>query len=175
MAKILILYSSTDGHTLKISQRLQQTIEAHKHQVEIVSIDGYASDGLEEFDKIVVGASIRYGKHKPSVHGFINKNVQILNRKRNAFFIVNVVARKPEKDQPETNPYLLKFLTQIVWKPQKLAVFAGKIDYQLYNFRDRFMIRFIMWMTKGPTDLNTKVEFTDWKQVDDFARTISRM
>jgi menaquinone-dependent protoporphyrinogen oxidase len=28
------------------------------------------------------------------------------------------------------------------------------------------MIRFIMWMTKGPTDPNAVVEFTDWEAVD---------
>jgi menaquinone-dependent protoporphyrinogen oxidase len=31
------------------------------------------------------------------------------------------------------------------------------------------MIRFIMWMTKGPTDTSATFEFTDWNKVDDFA------
>jgi menaquinone-dependent protoporphyrinogen oxidase len=88
---------------------------------------------------------------------------------------VNVVARKPEKNTPETNPYLKKFLKQIAWKPKTLAVFAGKIDYQKYKFRDRFMIRLIMWMTKGPTDPETNIEFTNWNQVEEFGRVISEM
>jgi len=37
---------------------------------------------------------------------------------------------------------------------------------------DRNIIRFIMWLTKGPTDPNTKVEFTDWQKVDEFAQQI---
>ena len=131
--------------------------------------------GLSAFDTIVIGASIRYGKHSPAVYQFIEQNLQILQSKRNAFFSVNVVARKPEKNQPDTNPYLKKFLAQIAWKPKNLAVFAGKINYQLYSCRDRFMIRFIMWLTNGPTDLSTNVEFTDWDQVDDFALTISKI
>jgi len=28
------------------------------------------------------------------------------------------------------------------------------------------MIRFIMWMMKGPTDPNSVTEFTDWDAVD---------
>ncbi len=32
-----------------------------------------------------------------------------------------------------------------------------------------------MWMSKGPTDPNAVVEFTDWRQVDDFARMVSSM
>jgi menaquinone-dependent protoporphyrinogen oxidase len=37
------------------------------------------------------------------------------------------------------------------------------------------MIRFIMLITKGPTDPNAVVEFTDWQRVDAFARLVARM
>ena len=175
MAEILIVYSTTDGHTLEICRRLQQVIEQQAHRVKLISVDDAAAVDLQSFDKIVIGASIRYGKHNRKVYEFINSNKQILDGKPNAFFSVNVVARKPEKNQPETNPYLRKFLKQISWRPKELAVFAGKIEYQKYHFLDRQMIRLIMWMTKGPTDPETVVEFTDWKQVEAFGRHISTM
>jgi len=175
MAKILILYSTTDGHTRKICIHLQQVIENQGNQVTVVSVDEASAIDLGSFDKIVVGASIRYGKHSPKIYEFIKENARILDTKSNAFFSVNVVARKPEKNTPETNPYLKKFLKQISWKPKILAVFAGKIDYQLYSALDRFMIRLIMWMTKGPTDPKTNIEFTNWEQVEDFGRIVSEM
>lgn len=34
------------------------------------------------------------------------------------------------------------------------------------------MIRFIMWITRGPTDPSTVIEYTDWRAVDAFAREI---
>lgn len=173
--KILIIYSTTDGHTKVICHRLQQVIEQNSHQVMLVSINDWANVDLMTFDKIVIGASIRYGKHSPKVVDFINRNVQLLDMKPNAFFSVNVVARKPEKNQPHTNPYLLKFLKRISWKPKQLAVFAGKIDYPKYSFFDRLIIRFIMWMTKGPTHPSTVVEFTDWQQVEAFGHLICKM
>ena len=175
MPEILIIYSTTDGHTLEICQRLQRLIEQQGHQVTLTSVDDASNMQLESFNKIVIGASIRYGKHHKQVYDFIKSNEQILDSKPNAFFSVNVVARKPEKNQPETNPYLQKFLRQISWQPKQLAVFAGKIDYQRYRFRDRQMIRLIMWMTKGPTDPETVIEFTDWKQVEAFAQLLGNM
>jgi menaquinone-dependent protoporphyrinogen oxidase len=175
MAKILIIYSTTDGHTREICQRLQQVIEKQAHMVMLMSIDDEPNMDLKPFDKVVLGASIRYGKHSRKVYEFIKRNEQILDSKPNAFFSVNVVARKPEKNQPETNPYLKKFLKQISWQPKELAVFAGKIDYQKYRFWDRLMIRVIMWMTKGPTDPKTVAEFTNWKQVETFGRLVSDM
>ena len=175
MSRILIIYSTTDGHTREICRRLCQLVEQHDHQVTLISIDDEQSVELESFDKIVLGASIRYGKHHKKVYDFIKRNAPLLDSKPNAFFSVNVVARKPEKNQPETNPYLKKFLKQISWHPKELAVFAGKIDYKKYRFRDRQMIRLIMWMTKGPTDPETDIEFTDWKQVENFGLLISNM
>lgn len=168
MSEILIIYSTTDGHTLEICERLKQVIEQQHHRVRLISIDDEKNVDLKLYDKIIIGASIRYGKHNRSVYDFIKRNEQILDSKPNAFFSVNLVARKPEKSQPETNPYLKTFLKQISWQPKKLAVFAGKIDYPRYRFRDRLMIQLIMWMTKGPTDPETVIDFTDWKQVDEF-------
>jgi menaquinone-dependent protoporphyrinogen oxidase len=175
MAKILIIYSTTDGQTSKICQRLQQVIEQKAHQVTVVSIQDETRIDLASFDKIVIGASVRYGKHSPLIVNFIEKNRLLLESKPNAFFSVNAVARKPEKCIPEHNPYLQKFLKRISWKPKELAVIAGKIDYPSYRSIDRFMIRLIMWMTKGPTDPKAVVEFTDWKQVESFGRVISAM
>jgi len=175
MAKILIVYSTTDGHTRKISRRLQGMIENQGNQVTVISVDDASGIDLKPFDKIVIGASIRYGKHSPKIYEFIKENAQTLGSKSNAFFSVNVVARKPEKNKPETNPYLIKFLKQISWKPKTLAVFAGKIDYQKYSHLDRFMIRLIMWMTKGPTDPKANIEFTNWNDVEEFSRVVNEM
>lgn len=126
MAKILIIYSTTDGHTREICRRLQQVIEKQAHMVTLLSIADEPNIDLQPFDKVVLGASIRYGKHSRQVYEFIKRNEQILDSKPNAFFSVNVVARKPEKNQPATNPYLIKFLKQISWRPKELAVFCRK-------------------------------------------------
>jgi menaquinone-dependent protoporphyrinogen oxidase len=126
MANILIIYSTTDGHTVEICKRLRQELEQMGHQITIVSVNDSTGLDLLPFDKIVIGASIRYGKHSPKIVKFISQNEQILDGKPNAFFSVNVVARKPEKSQPTTNPYLKKFLKRISWRPKELAVLQAK-------------------------------------------------
>jgi menaquinone-dependent protoporphyrinogen oxidase len=175
MARILIVYSTTDGHTLRICERLRALIEAQGHQVTLVPVADAAAADLESCDKIVVGASIRYGRHSPLVVDFIERNAQALNRKASAFFSVSVVARKPGKNQPHTNPYVRKLLRRIAWRPREVGVFAGKIDYPKYSVLDRLVIRFIMWITSGPTDPKAVVEFTDWRQVEAFGSLIARM
>ena len=175
MASILIIYSTTDGHTLKICQRLQRVIEQQKHHVTLESIDDASAADLKPFDKIVIAASIRYGRHRPAVYAFIKNNRETLDGKANAFFSVSIVARKSGKNKPETNPYMKKFLKSTPWQPKELAVFAGKLDYPRYSFWDRNIIRLIMWMTKGPTQPDTVIEFTDWSEVETFAQRVSIM
>lgn len=175
MLNILIVYSTKDGQTLKICQQLQYRLKSDAHQVTVVSIKEADQVDLNGFDKIVIGASIHYGRHDSEIYAFIERNRLMLDSKSNAFFSVNLVARKREKSLPETNPYLQKFLKQIRWKPKHLAVFAGKIDYPSYTMFDRTLIRFIMWMTQGPTDPSACIEFTDWDQVEAFAHCIAQM
>lgn len=175
MSKILVVYSTTDGHTGRICERLQQIMGQQGHVATVVPIE--QADGLDlpGFDKIVIGASIRYGKHQPKVKQFIERHQALLESKGNAFFSVNIVARKPEKNRPDTNPYLIKYLRTLTWQPKLLGVFAGKLDYPRYRFVDRVMIRFIMLMTNGPTDPTAVIEFTDWQQVEAFGRRVCDM
>lgn len=175
MQNLLIVYSSHDGQTLKICQSLADILRQADCQATVLSIDDVEQVDIGKFSKIVVGASIRYGKHSPKILAFIKNNQAILDSKPNAFFSVNVVARKVNKNSPATNPYLQKFLRRITWKPKHLAVFAGKLDYPSYSFFDRMMIRLIMWITRGPTDPKAVVEFTDWQQVNDFAQRVLDM
>ncbi len=175
MANILLIYSTTDGHTREICQALRRVMSQENNQVTLTPIEDVSRLDIGSFDKIVVGASIRYGKHSRKVYDFVRINEKILDGKPNAFFSVNVVARKPEKRRPDTNPYLKKFLKEISWRPKVLAVFAGKIDYPRYRFWDRQMIRFIMWMTNGPTDPEAVVEFTDWNEVEAFGQLVCKM
>ena len=170
MPNIVLVYSTVDGHTREICERLRDVIERSGHSV---SLQQLVSDiDLEPYDRVVIGASIRYGKHRPDVARFIEQNKSKLEAKDGAFFSVNAVARKPEKRTPETNPYVRKFLKTISWQPRQIGIFAGKIDYPVYGFVDRTMIRFIMWMTKGPTDPTGTFEFTDWDAVEEFGRRI---
>ena len=168
MKKILLTYSTVDGHTKTICEKILSYSETS--QVDILPID--SSINIKDYDTVVIGASIRYGKYREEIFEFIKENEELLNSKDNAFFSVNVVARKEKKNKPETNPYLIKFLNKISWQPKILDVFAGKIDYPKYKFLDKYAIKFIMWITKGPTDTSKVYEFTDWNRVKSFAEKL---
>lgn len=172
MSKTLILYSTVDGHTHTICERINQSLST---PATLVKLDEHTHIDLTVFDTIVIGASIRYGKHRPAVSDFIEQNKALLNDKKTVFFSVSVVARKETRNTPEKNKYIQKFFTQTQWQPTLAWVLAGKINYSLYSWFDTLMIRFIMWMGKGPTDLNADVTFTDWDSVERLAQEIDAL
>ena len=171
MSSILIIYSSTDGHTKIICERIKNFLN-DGNLVEFLSLEDAKKVNLSNFEKIIIGASIRYGKHSKELYKFIKLRKKILDEKKCAFFSVNVVARKPEKNTAETNPYINKFLRISKWKPNIIKVFAGKVDYPSYNFFDKYIIKFIMFLTNGPTDISKSFEFTDWSKVDEFSEEL---
>jgi len=174
MARILLIYSTTDGHTLTIGERIKSVLEADGHDVVLIAIQDAADIDPGAFDRIMIGASIRYGFHGKPVTAFIKRHAGALERLPSAFFSVNLVARKPEKRQATTNPYVKRFLRHIPWKPKSVAVFPGRLDYPRYKPMDRWIIRLIMTMTGGPTDPGAVVEFTDWSEVEAFAREFAK-
>ena len=171
MKKILFIFSTTDGHTHKITQSIAAGFE-DECDINLKNVDDTTAEDLNLHHHIVIGASIRYGNHQPKLMKFIKDNRDILVTKNAAFFSVNAVARKTEKNRPNTNPYVQKFIKKTGWSPEEVDVFAGVIDYPKYHFIDKHMIKFIMWITGGPTDTNGTFEFTDWQRVKEFTKKL---
>ena len=172
MSGSIIIYSSTDGQTKFICEKIK-SFSKNSESIKLISLKEANDFNLQSYDDIIIGASIRYGKHNKDLYKFISSNKELLLNKRSAFFSVNVVARKPEKNTPETNPYIHKFLKISKWRPDKIGVFAGKVDYPKYGFFDKHIIKFIMFITKGPTDTSRSFEFTDWSKVEDFSKELN--
>jgi menaquinone-dependent protoporphyrinogen oxidase len=174
LANTLLLYSTNYGLSKRICERIQESLVKRGERAEVVPLTGGSADP-KTFDAIVIGASIRHGKHSPVVLEFIRANKALLETKPSALFSVNLVARKPAKNTPQTNPYLKRLVAQSPWKPKLLGVFAGELDYSRYGPIDKYMMRLVMWINKGPTDFATKVQFTNWDEVERFAGQVAQL
>ena len=173
--KILILFSTRDGQTREIAASLASELKEQAFDVDIVNLHRAERINWQEYNGVVIGASIRYGHFHSTLESFVKKHQQALKQLPSAFYSVNLVARKPEKRTPQTNNYTRKFLLASPWEPDHCAVFAGALRYPRYSWYDRMMIRLIMKMTGGETDTSKEVVYTDWGQVAHFAREIAQL
>lgn len=166
--KALILFSSRNGQTREIASYIANLLKEGQ-ECDVINIQRVNKIDWQLYDRVLIGASVRYGHFHPAVAKFVKANLLALQQRTTGFFSVNLTARKAEKRSPQTNAYTRKFLLQSPWEPDCCAVFAGALRYPRYGFFDRFMIRMIMRMTGGETDTRKEVEYTDWQQVARFA------
>ena len=170
--KTVVLYSSVEGQTVKIIEHIKASIGGN---ISVFNIDENPTIDFSQYHKVLVGASIRYGKIRPNMLAFMNKHKQQLSSLPNAFFLVCLTARKPEKADPETNTYMKKFDLISEWQPQFKAVFAGALLYSRYNWWQTLLIQLIMKMTGGSTDKSKDIELTDWQKVDEFSKKFTAL
>ncbi|MGK3124277.1 menaquinone-dependent protoporphyrinogen IX dehydrogenase [Candidatus Pantoea formicae] len=167
--KALILYSSRDGQTREIAARIAQTL-APQQLCDVIDLLEAQKVEWSQYDRVLIGASIRYGHFHPALIKFVTQHRAELLQRVSGFFSVNLTARKANKCTPATNAYTRKFLEQSPWQPDCCAVFAGALRYPRYRWFDRVMIQLIMRMTGGETDTSKEVEYTDWNKVTVFAQ-----
>ncbi|WP_163924034.1 menaquinone-dependent protoporphyrinogen IX dehydrogenase [Photobacterium sp. Alg240-V54] len=169
MEKVLLLHSSCEGQTIKILNHIEQNL-GEQYQCDYADIHLKPTIDFSSYDRVLIGASVRYGHLNKKLYQFIDSNHENLEQTKVAFFCVNLTARKEGKDTPATSAYVKKFLLKSPWHPKMMAVFAGALRYPRYNFFDRTMIKLIMKLTGGETDTTKEVEYTDWQKVSNFSQ-----
>ena len=169
--KIVIVCESWTGQTAKIAGYIQQHLNNRGHQAELVQCRGRDAAGkIEEAEAVVIGAPVRAGNYHSKAIKFIKTNLDLLNKKKNAFFTVCLSAKSDDdKSKAEIAKYHEGLKEKTGWQPQALAAFAGGIAYTRYNFLIKFIIKKINQKEGGDTDTTRDYEYTDWDKVKAFA------
>src|SRR3712207_9227887 len=92
MMRVLIPYGTTEGQTSRISEYLAEVIRDHGHEAHAVDIKGPGVPEPDDYDAVIVGASIHMGKHEDYVRDFVRENRDALERLPSAFFSVSLAA-----------------------------------------------------------------------------------
>ena len=173
MIKTLALFSSVDGQTRTICQRIGEHIKSD-HDVTLIDIHRVTSVDLADYEKVILGGSVRYGKHQPDFEYFLIEQSTSLSTKKTLLFSVNATARKANKCSPSNNPYFIKLKHKTGVHADIEAVFAGKLHLANNSFFDRLMIKLIFKMS-GEQIGDSEIEFTDWDQVDRIADAFQQL
>jgi menaquinone-dependent protoporphyrinogen oxidase len=177
MARILIVYGTTEGHTAQIAARMADAIRADGHDALILDSKAALKDApVDGFDGIIVGGSVHVGEHQSSLREFAKRNRGLLERVPSAFFSVSLAAADADGEATaEMRQLVDRFVAETGWKPARVEFIAGALVYTQYNFFIRHMMKIIV-RRGGHTELDTSrdYDFTDWDAVDRFARDFAR-
>lgn len=169
MAKILVIYGTTEGQTQKIATAIANTCGAHGLDADVIQA-GTFDPNPEGFDGIVVAASVHAGRYQKSVGQWLRAHRSQLALKRTAFVSVCLgVLQHDAKVDAELDAIIHRFIDPIGWQPSVIKVVAGALPYTRYNFFTRWMMKRITAKAGGDTDTSRDYDYTDWNDVQAFA------
>lgn len=171
MTKVLIVYGSAYGQTTRIARRFADRLE--ENGIHTVVVNGATLPPeiqMEQFDGFVVAGSVRYGRHQRYLEKFVRQYHGGFGHRPSAFISVcGAMSSKQPEGAVEARKYRLAFFKRTGWSPQFDQSFAGGLPYTQYGALTRMMMKAISRRTGGPVDTSRDWDFTDWKQVDQFA------
>jgi len=78
--KTLILFSTRDGQTREIASSIASELNELGVYSDVVNLNRTESIAWEAYDRVVIGASIRYGHFHPAVDRFVKSICSTLMR-----------------------------------------------------------------------------------------------
>lgn len=176
MARVLILYGTTDGHTRKIATAMAEVLTREGCRVDVVDAKDVASDVQpEDYDGIIVAGSIHMGGYQRAVTRWVRRHSGELNRQRGAFVSVCLgILEQRAEAQREVREIMARFLAHSGWSPALNTTVAGALLYTKYGWFKRWIMRRIVAKAGGDTDTTRDYEYTDWNELRAFARTFAR-
>lgn len=172
MVRLLIAFTTYDGHTRKIAERIASTLRETDCAVEVCDLARCRPERpVHEYDGVIAGGPIHGGKHHRQLVRFATQNRNALNEHPAAFFSVSLSAAGNIEQQGDATRCLKAFLKDTDWKPSATAIVAGALLYREYGFFKRWLMKMIVRRGgTGDTDTSRNYVYTDWNSLDDFAK-----
>lgn len=169
---VLIVFGTNKGQTAKIANSMGNVLREHGYTVRVV--DGCSAPAdlvVEQFDAVMLGASIYDGRYQAHIVEFIKTHRAHLERVPSAFFSVSMTEADPDPHaRARLQQAIQRLQDETGWHPGWVASFAGSLDY----LRRRWLLRLIYRRVPQPAQPAAApdqhaVEYTDWDAVTRFA------
>jgi menaquinone-dependent protoporphyrinogen oxidase len=174
MARILVLYGTTERHTEKIAKAIGSSLKTDGFEISIVEA-GTGDPAPSGYDAVIVAASLHAGKYQQAVAAWVCSHLAGLSQKPTAFVSVCLAtASKRPGAAAEVEAINTRFLAQLGWHPTVTKPVAGALLYTQYNFFIRWFMKRIAAKEGGDTDTSRDYEYTDWADLRRFAQEFGR-
>ena len=175
MAKILVLYGTTDGHTAKVAATVAEELRTAGASVDVVEA-GTNEPAPEDYAGVIVAASVHVGGYQRSVRQWVRRHAETLRRKPSAFLSVSLgVLQGDPQVQREVEAIVTRFLRATQWDPAMVQNVAGAVLFTRYNLIKRWIMKRIVAKAGGATDTSRDYEYTNWSDLRAFAERFNRI
>jgi menaquinone-dependent protoporphyrinogen oxidase len=177
MKKVLIAFATREGHTAKVANRICERLSEAAVAVQLVDVsDTTQADDIDlgSVDLIVCGASMHAGGLESEMVDFLNRNKGQIEAKPRSFFLVllSAATKDPELRRKWLSDAATRMNEQLTIRFDDCEMVAGALAYSKYSLPMRWVMKRIARQAGESTDTSQDYEYTDWNQVDRYARRL---
>lgn len=178
--RILIVFTTTDGHTRKVAAHMAQAFTDAGFGAVLADL-GRVDEPLrtDDLDGIVLAGPVRFGRHPRGLRRFARRNRDALARTESAFVSVSGAAMSDDPGaREEARERAEKFRERVGWTPDVTLCVGGALAYTRYGPLTRWIMKAVAGRSGLSTDTSRDHEYTDWSALDafveDFGRRVSK-
>ena len=177
LEKALIVYGTRWGGTVKVADRIGETLKSNGYSVDIVNAKDNPPSP-EPYNLVVIGSGISANKWTKESIEYLKKYSSRLREKKSAFFISCGAVEKEKQEDRESDYQVMlpDIVSRYGLNPVMFGFFGGVIDFKSdFNLLDRI----IVWSSKNKLrklgiDTSKPYDFRNWKEIENWAINLSR-
>ena len=170
MTSVLVTYGTGEGQTAKVAECIGSVLSDRGFDVTTLHASDATDVAVDEFDGILIGASINDGEHQPEVLAFVERHGQTLTTRPSGFFQLSLASAFSFRWASEgAMDYVEELVEATDWRPNRVGLFAGALKYTQYDRKTRWLFRLAALVLGLGTDTSRDYEYTDWDEVERFA------
>ena len=162
--RVLVAYDSRYGSTAEVGNAIGATLAQRGARVEVRHVE--TIDGIAAYDRVIVGAAIRYERWMPGAADFVRKHRRELAATPVAMFFTCLALSQPDRARETVAGYERKIRSiapEIV--PISIKGFAGVLDYSRMTPMTRRFARLLLMLRGADAgDHRNWIEITAWAE-----------
>lgn len=172
MNRFLIVYATREGQTEKIAGHIALQLRAAGADVTVHDARETLPEGA--FDVVVYGGSMHAGAIESELVDFMRTRHRAISPARTHFFLVLLSAanRDPVERTRSLEDALQKTRRALPIDVDDIEMIAGALMYSKYRWPVKWIMKRFAAKAGGDTDTRHDYEYTDWDQVDAYARRL---
>ena len=176
---LLVLYSTSEGHTAKIARKIVEVLENRNHNVTLTATSdpGYCDPAT--FDAAILCAPIHMASYPSDFVQFVTDWKHSLQKVTTMLVTSSLlIAADSEEKKQEAEQYPIGLAESSGWQPDQIYNVAGSLNYPEYDLFKRWIMKLAARELDWSDDTSKEFELTDWKELkltmDDFLNTFSK-
>jgi len=182
--RVGVFYATREGQTRRIAEHIAADLRRCGFDVDTQDVREPLKFRLDNYDGVVVAASVHAGSHEREIVSFVKSNRSLLERLPSAFISVTLseagvempgkTAEEHARFVADVDKVLRRFYEETGWHPTHAKPVAGALLYTQYNFVVQLILKRIAKSAGGSTDTSCDHEYTNWVALDSFVADLAR-